>query len=189
MWFILQYYMDYENSVIDTEYTCMNSVLSIISPVQICTESGNRAPLSSIIWIVKSPNMNKIPYTAWFEVPACETGRYTKPVTPRSQSFSNHCTQYALGDAMHFLLSCPKFVARRKLLFDDLEILGTRNAKDFKTFLLWWTMGMETRLKILVWWLCKFVLSCQSPNVTVVFPVVCATYVSTTILEYMVECS
>ena len=59
---------------------------------------------------------------------AIETARYTRPVTPRSQNFRNHCSQYVLGDHMHFPLSCPKFVTRRKLPLDSLEILSMINA-------------------------------------------------------------
>ena len=53
---------------------------------------------------------------------AIETGRYTRPITPRSQRFCNHCTQHVLGDEKQFLLSCPKFAAQRKALFDDLAV-------------------------------------------------------------------
>ena len=52
---------------------------------------------------------------------AIETGRYTRPITPRSQRFCNSCTQNVLRDEMHFLsVSCPKFAMQRKALFDDL---------------------------------------------------------------------
>ena len=141
---------------------------------------------------------------------AIETGRYTKPITPRSQRFCNHCTQNVLGDEMHFLLSCSKFAAQRKALFDDLEVFGNiRNGKDFKPFLQWWTMDMVTsRLltkfanlsqtvfhcspvslpMILAWLLYKFVF-CQSPTAHDCFPVlfspaICAIYVPSIIASY-----
>ena len=92
---------------------------------------------------------------------AIETGRYTWPITPRSQRFCNHCTQNVLGDEMHFLLSCSKFAVQRKALFDDLEVFGNiRNGKDFKTFFTVMNYGhgdIQVAHKI-----CKFVTDCFS---------------------------
>ena len=85
---------------------------------------------------------------------AIETGRYTRPITPRSQRFCNH----VLGDEKHFL-SCPKFAVQRKALFDDLEVFGyIRNGKDFKTFFIVMNYGygdIQFAHKI-----CKFVTDC-----------------------------
>ena len=92
---------------------------------------------------------------------AIETGRYTRPITPRSQRFCNHCTQNVLGDEMHFLLSCSKFAVQRKALFDDLKVFGNiRNGKDFKTFFTVMNYGhgdIQVAHKI-----CKFVTDCFS---------------------------
>ena len=92
---------------------------------------------------------------------AIETGRYTRPITPRSQRFCNHCTQNVLGDEMHFILSCSKFGVQRKPLFDDLEVFGNiRICKDFKTFFTVMNYGhgdIQVAHKI-----CKFVTDCFS---------------------------
>ena len=140
---------------------------------------------------------------------AIETGRYTRPITPRSQRFCNHCTQHVLGDEKHFLLSCPKFAVQRKALFDDLEVLGNiRNGKDFKTFLQWWTMDMVTSSlltkfanlsqtvfhcslvslpKILVWSSIYF-MSIASPTAHGCFPLLSVPFMFHLSLYRIVEC-
>ena len=52
---------------------------------------------------------------------AIEKGRYTKPITPREQRFCNNCSEKVIGDEMHFLLGCPKFVSERGRPFYDLD--------------------------------------------------------------------
>ena len=66
---------------------------------------------------------------------AIEKGRYTRPITPREQRFCNNCSDKVIGDEMHFLPRCPKFVSERGRLFYDLgQSYGLRNNGDFLTF-------------------------------------------------------
>ena len=66
---------------------------------------------------------------------AIEKGRYTRPIIPREQRFCNTCSDKVIGDEMHFLLGCPKFVSERGRLFYDLgQSYGLRNNGDFLTF-------------------------------------------------------
>ena len=54
---------------------------------------------------------------------------------PREQRFCNNCSEKVIGDEMHFLLGCPKFVSERGRLFYDLgQLYGLRNNGDFLTF-------------------------------------------------------
>ena len=49
--------------------------------------------------------------------------------------FGNNCSEKVIGDEMHFILGCPKFVSERGRLFYDLDQLyGLRNNGDFLTF-------------------------------------------------------
>ena len=66
---------------------------------------------------------------------AIETGRYTRPVTPRERRLCNSCCLGEIGDEKHFLLRCPKFDRERASMFDELsEFLIIQNSQDFKTF-------------------------------------------------------
>ena len=141
---------------------------------------------------------------------AIETGKYTRPITPRSQRFCNHCTQNVLGDEMHFLLSCPKCAAQRKALFGELEAFGNiRNGKDFKKKIygdelwIWWHLVCSQNLQIchrpffialmiaawLVYpryWYDYFVnlFYVNRQLLMVVFPVICAIYGPSIIISY-----
>ena len=37
---------------------------------------------------------------------AIETGRYTRPITPRNERWCKDCNNHTIGDEKHFLLSC-----------------------------------------------------------------------------------
>ena len=64
-----------------------------------------------------------------------EIGRYTRPITPRSERICKSCTLNVIGDEKHFLLSCPKFDKERNTMFKNLsEFLITSNKQDFQTF-------------------------------------------------------
>jgi hypothetical protein len=47
---------------------------------------------------------------------AVETGRFTRPLTPRSERLCNICQSDQVEDESHFLLSCPTFAALRTSL-------------------------------------------------------------------------
>ena len=65
-----------------------------------------------------------------------ETGRYTRPITPREARFCKSCSLGVVGDEKHFLLQCPKFDNERECMFHDLsEFIDINNNYDFKTFL------------------------------------------------------
>ena len=66
---------------------------------------------------------------------AIETGRYTKPPTPRDERICKFCTLNAIGDEKHFLLSCPKFENERINMFNELsKFMDINNKEDFHTF-------------------------------------------------------
>ena len=66
---------------------------------------------------------------------AIETGRYTRPPTPRAERICKLCPLNIVGDEKHFLLTCPKFQVERSDMFKNLsEFFNVPNKDDFQTF-------------------------------------------------------
>lgn len=92
---------------------------------------------------------------------AIETGRYTRPITPRNERFCKSCTLQALGDEFHFMLICPKFDVQRNAMFQSLsEFTSLVNQADHNTFsiLMNYCHGDSEVAKII----CEFVHVCFS---------------------------
>ena len=55
-----------------------------------------------------------------------ETGRYSKPQTPRGERFCSHCRdlgQMVVGDEFHFVFKCPKFASESEKLLKHCYFL------------------------------------------------------------------
>ena len=91
-----------------------------------------------------------------------ETGRYTRPITPRHMRICKNCNLEEIGDEFHFLLKCPKFQQQRQELFYELsEICEIRNNLDHNTMIKIMHYGHgDIEVASLV---CEFVDSCL-PN-------------------------
>ena len=91
-----------------------------------------------------------------------ETGRYTRPITPRHLRICKNCNLEEIGDEFHFLLKCPKFQQQRQELFYELsEICEIRNNLDHNTMIKIMHYGHgDIEVASLV---CEFVDSCL-PN-------------------------
>ena len=65
-----------------------------------------------------------------------EQGRYTRPITPRSQRYCSDCKEQVIGDEFHFLLKCPKFAWERRKMFENFsEFTFIKNNGDDDTFI------------------------------------------------------
>lgn len=65
-----------------------------------------------------------------------ESGRYTRPITPREQRLCRSCNMNRIGDEIHFLLQCPYFHNERLTMFNKLStFFSIRSQIDFKTFI------------------------------------------------------
>ena len=90
-----------------------------------------------------------------------ETGRYTRPITPRHLRICKNCNLEEIGDEFHFLLKCPKSQQQRQELFYELsEICEIRNNLDHNTMIKIMHYGHgDIEVASLV---CEFVDSCLS---------------------------
>ena len=81
---------------------------------------------------------------------AIETGRYTRPITPKNERFCNNCYQLVVGDEFNFLLTCHKFTSQRKT-FDKLSTFcNINNNNDFATF-----YKLMSYMVVVIWKLLK----------------------------------
>ena len=55
---------------------------------------------------------------------AIETGRYTRPITPRDKRLCLFCNQAATEDEYHMLMDCSLYTDERKLFHDALHIFS-----------------------------------------------------------------
>ena len=62
---------------------------------------------------------------------AIETGRYTRPITPKNERLCNNCDQLIVGDEFHFLLAYHKFTSQRKTMFDKLSTFCSINNNNY----------------------------------------------------------
>ena len=53
---------------------------------------------------------------------AIESGRHTKPQTPREKRFCKECPN-KIEDETHFILSCPSFSSERNTFLESMQVL------------------------------------------------------------------
>ena len=64
-----------------------------------------------------------------------ETGRYTRPISPRNERCCKNCNNHTIGDEKHFLFSCKSYSSQRNQLFQELaECSDILNREDFSPF-------------------------------------------------------
>ena len=64
-----------------------------------------------------------------------EVGRYSN--VPRNQRFCNKCNSGSIGDEIHFLINCDKFLNDRKTFFELVEnnVQNFSNLNDEQKFI------------------------------------------------------
>ena len=82
-----------------------------------------------------------------------ETGRYTKPVTPRNERFCDFCLSLNLNcidDELHFLLTCNNFHSEREQMLQHIFSIFPSTKKLSKENLFIFLMSSEGKLSQII---------------------------------------